>query len=151
MTTSEETGRDEAARLADDLTTYVPDDNNLNVIWERHESDKALRLVRAAGYSPNEFLDELELELNFSVSGFAKRFYESYVHQIHTSLCNKDDDLRKSVNAAIKAGTGSLIGALVVALSVPLAAAMLVSPIAAILLVKGIDAFCEMDDENTNS
>lgn len=150
MTTSKENERDEAVRLADELTAYVPDGDNLEVVWERAESDEALRLVRVAGYSPDEFLDDIELELNFNVSGFAKRFYESYIDQVHTSLCNKDSDLRKTIGNAIGAGTGSLITALAAALSVPVGAAMLFAPIAAILLVKGIDAFCEMDDGNAN-
>lgn len=146
MTTSEEIAQDEAVRLANKLKVYVPDSNKLEVVWERSESDEALRLVRVAGYSPNEFLDETELELNFNVSGFAKRFYQSYVYQVRTSLCNKDSDLRKTIGTAIGTGTGSLITALAVALSIPVGAAMLVAPIAAIILVKGIDAFCEMED-----
>lgn len=146
MPTSEEIAREEAVRLADELKVYVPEGDNLEVVWERSQSDESLRLVRVAGYSPNEFLDEIELQLNFNVSGFAKRFYQSYVHQVRSSLCNKDSDLRKTIGTAIGTGTGSLITALAPAFSVPLGAAMLVAPVAAILLVKGIDAFCEMGD-----
>jgi hypothetical protein len=144
MTINEEIAQNEAVRLADKLKVYVPDSDKLEVIWERSESDEALRLVRVAGYSPNEFLDEIDLELNFNVSGFAKRFYQSYVHQVRTSLCNKDSDLRKTIGIAIGTGTASLITELAAALTVPVGATMLVAPVAAILLVKGIDAFCEM-------
>jgi hypothetical protein len=145
MATNEEVGREEAVRLAEKLTKYVPEDDNLEIVWDQIESDDALRLVRVAGYSPNEFLNDVDSDLNFNVSGSAKRFYQSYARQVHTSVCNKDSDLRETINTAIGTGTGSLITALAVALSIPTGAVMLVAPIAAILIVKGIDAFCEMD------
>lgn len=146
MATNEEIAQNEAVRLANRLKVYVPDGDKLEVVWERSESDEALRLVLAAGYSPNEFLDEIDLQLNFNMSGFAERFYRSYVRQVRTSLCNKDSDLRKTIGIAIGNGTSSLITKLAEALSVPVGAAMLLAPVAAILLVKGIDAFCEMGD-----
>jgi len=146
MATKEEIAQNEAVRLAEKLKLYVPESDKLELIWERSESDEALRLVRAAGYSPNEFLDEIDLDLNFNVSGFAKRFYRCYVHQVRKSLCKKDSELRKAIKTAIGTGTASLITELATALSIPVAATVLVAPIAAILLVIGIDAFCEMGD-----
>jgi hypothetical protein len=145
MTTNQEMVLNEAIRLADKLTAYVPESDRLEVIWESSESKEALRLVQDAGYSPDEFLEDVNLKLNASVSDFSKRFYQSYIHQISTALCNKDSDLRQAVGTAIGAGTSSLITVMAAQLLIPSGAVVIVAPIAAILLVKGIDAFCEME------
>ena len=147
MTIGEELSKDEATRLANELKKHVAESDGLTPVWTWAESDEALQLVQKAGYSPEEFLDEVELGLNFNASDFSKRFYQSYARQISPDLCNKDNALRKSVSAAIGAGTTSLIGLMAEALLIPGGAVALVAPIAAILLVKGIDAFCDMDLE----
>lgn len=146
MTLNQDTERDEAIRLTDALKAYVPENNELEVVWDRSESDEALRLVKAAGFSPDEFLEEeVDLKLKMGESGFSKRFYKSYANQLSSTLCNKDSALRQAVGTAIGAGTSSLLAVLAEALLIPGGAVVLIAPIAAILLVKGIDAFCEME------
>jgi hypothetical protein len=48
------------------------------------------------------------------------------------------------------AGTTSLLTTLAAALTVPLGAAIVLAPVAALLLSKGIDAFCSMDTAATS-
>ena len=139
-----------AIRLTEALKGYVPLSGPYEPVWESTETADAIRLVDEAGYSPNEFLLEAPPDLNMSLSDFRlflNRYFESYSRQIRGSLCAKDSDLRKKVNTAIGTGTASLLLILATALAVPVAAITLLSPIAAILLIKGIDAFCEMDNE----
>lgn len=144
MNTNKEVNQNEALRITEELKKYVPESTNLITLWERSESKEALQLVQEAGYSPDEFLDEADLGLHFSNP---KGFYQAYVAQIRPDLCKQSSNLRKSVDAALGAGTTSLLAILAEALAIPGGAVMLIAPIAAVLLVKGIDTFCEMEVE----
>jgi hypothetical protein len=136
-----------ATSLTQQIAVRVPSSqDDLSQIWDA--GDDALRQLTAAGYSPAEFLPDDEAgQLNFTVHGadFARRFYRAYAHEVRKSLCRADGDLRVRVNTAISAGASSLLSTLAVTLAVPLAAIVFLAPIAAVLIIKGIDAFCTME------
>src|SRR6266568_1892086 len=130
----------QAVDLAQRLAQEVSDTSgDFTPIWDR--SDEALALVEKAGYSPHEFISDSDDSLGFGLGGpgFARRFFRAYAREVRASLCGQDGDLRSSVGVAISGGTASLLSVLANALAVPLAAVGLLAPIAAILLIKGVD------------
>lgn len=136
-----------AALLTETLAAEVPEAGaGLDAMWEA--SDEALQGLRASGYAPDEFLpDDVTAQLNFNVPGrdFALRFYRAYAREVRKAICGGDTKLRSSMDNAITAGAGAVLTALAGALAVPAAAVVLLAPIGAVLLIKGVDAFCTMD------
>jgi hypothetical protein len=133
-----------AGALATRLAGAFAEDDDLSSFWQRGE--EAIAGLAAAGYSPEEFIPEDEAgQLGFATSSkdFARRFYQSYASQVRKALCGQDE-LRTHVDSALTAGATSLLTWLAGLLAVPLGAVMLLAPIAAVLLIKGIDAFCQM-------
>jgi hypothetical protein len=138
---------DAAVELTQQLTAEVSEaDADLDQVWAA--SEDALRQLRAAGYSPDEFLpDDVSAQLNFNVPGgdLARRFYRAYAREVRKAVCGADEDLRGNINNALTAGAGALLTVLAGALAVPAAAVVLLAPIGAVLLIKGVDALCAME------
>jgi len=80
-----------------------------------------------------------------------KRFFIAYNRQIRTSICDPRSDLGTKVNTATEAGPAQCPYARVQRSRFRRPSIALLAPIAAILLVKGIDAFCTMDREQRAS
>ena len=135
---------EDAVKLTERLREAVIDDDSLDALWGQPATREAFDQVEEAGYNPNEFLAGGDEVLNMAIRDSVRRFFVAYTRQIRTSVCDPKSDLRASLGTAINAGTPALIMCLVTALAIPVAAVALIAPIAAILLAKGIDAFCTM-------
>jgi hypothetical protein len=135
-----------AIALTESLAAEYPESTPNTEIWQSTQAAESLDLLRDAGYDPDEFLEDAPPDMAMAPGLFLRRYFESYKRQIRGALCNENEELRKNINTAIGAGTGTLLTALAALLAVPLAAVALLAPIAAIILIKGIDAFCTMDD-----
>lgn len=138
---------DAAAKLTRQLTASVPvTDGDLDAVWSA--SEDALRQLQTAGYAPDEFLpDEVSDHMNFNLPGgdLARRFYRAYAREVRKAVCGGDEELRGKIDNALTAGAGALLTVLAGALAVPMAAVVLLAPIGAVLLIKGVDAFCAME------
>lgn len=111
--------------------------------------EKAIPIFEGAGYQ----LDELIPATAPAGIGFRKReartgkgFWEIYSQAVRKTLCAKKSKLR----VAIDSGTGSLVTFVMTTLTLPLAAAVIIAPIVAILMSIGVDAYCQWSDESTN-
>ena len=138
---------DEAVELTERLRATVIDDDSFDALWGQPAAREAFEQAQLAGFDPNEFLIDGDEMMNMAIKDAVKRFFAAYARQIRASICDPHSDVRTSISAAIGAGSGALLMCLSTALAIPTAAVSLVAPIAAILLVKGIDAFCTMDRE----
>jgi hypothetical protein len=104
------------------------------------------RDLKTAGFDLKEFLPRDESEaLDFAVPDWAARFFKSYVKIVRGAICDKGGDLHKQVASAMTSGVTSLLGVLAVGLAIPAGAVVILAPIAATLLVLGLDAFCTLD------
>lgn len=139
---------DEAITLTDRLRAAVSSDS-VDAFLDRPEASEAYAQAQRAGFDPSEFLIGGSETLNMAIANPVKRFFAAYVRQVHASICDPHGDLRSKVSTAIGGGTGSVLMCLGAALAVPAAAVVLLAPIAAVLLVIGIDAFCTMDHEQS--
>jgi hypothetical protein len=102
--------------------------------------------VAAAGYDLMEFLPDADPgTLHFNMPDFGRRFLNSYIGIVRAELCAKGSELETRVRNAITAGASSVISMLAAVLSVPTAAALVLAPIAALLLAYGLDVFCKME------
>lgn len=142
-----------AAQYTEQLLPLVPAvGTDLDTLWAA--SSGALAKLSEAGYSPEEFLpDDEAAQLNFTVPGAdrAQLFFRCYALEVRKSFCGADGELRKSVQTAMTTGTTTLLTTMAAALAVPLGAIIVLAPIAAVMLSKGIDALCSMDISTTSS
>jgi hypothetical protein len=105
--------------------------------------------VEREGYDLSEFLpDEDRADLNFSLPDFGRRFFNKYSEIVRSKLCQEGGELRAHVDKAITSGLGALLAVLASALLVPGAVIVLLAPIAALMLGYGVDAFCEMKEDD---
>jgi hypothetical protein len=58
-------------------------------------------------------------------------------------LCNQKEKLRATVEAGIGGGMAALVSALFAVLALPVVAAPVVIAMAAVLMVRGVDGFCQ--------
>ncbi|MFC7724919.1 hypothetical protein ACFQW6_07365 [Nocardioides sp. GCM10028917] len=138
---------DVAADLTRQLSAIVPvNDGDFDAVWLASEG--ALQRLQTDGYAPDEFLpDEVSDQMNFNLPGrdLALRFYRAYVREVRKAVCGGDQEFRSSIDNALTAGAGALLTVLAGGLAVPAAAVVLLAPIGAVLLVKGVDAFCALE------
>lgn len=142
-----------AVQYTEQILPLVPTDGtNLEAFWGA--SSEALVKLSEAGYSPQEFLpDDEAAQLNFSVPGAdrAQLFFRCYALEVRKSICGADGELREIVRTAMTTGTTTLLTTMAAALAVPLGAIIVLAPIAAVMLSKGIDALCSMDTSTSSS
>lgn len=142
---------DEAVALTERIRHAMVEDDSFDALWGQPATREAYEQVLQAGFDPDEFLIGGGEMLNMAIKDVVKRFFAAYARQIRASICDPHGELRAKVNAAIGTGSGALLVCLGTALAIPMVAVSLVAPIAAILLVKGIDAFCVMGREQPAS
>jgi hypothetical protein len=131
-----------AERLAADLVPHVPATGTLDAFWDQPQVDEALRLLEGAGFAPTEFSPDSG-DLNFAAGDAAAKFYKAFTRQVRARLCTADGDVRKKIGDALNAGVGALLPAMCAVLAIPLAAVVILAPIAAILVAVGLDGFCQ--------
>lgn len=129
----------QALRYVEELRALGGD---MDSLWDR--TDATIEQVAASFNIENFVPDELPT-LNFSgdFKGAGRAFYKSYLKVVRESLCVKSD-LRDAVQTALSGGVPAVLLTVASALAIPSGAILLIAPIAAILLVKGIDAFCDV-------
>lgn len=88
------------------------------------------------GSSADELLPEDVSRLAFAGLDRAQEFARKV-------LCNHKDNLRVPIEAGIAAGSPVLIATLFTVLALPVVALPVVVALAAVLMVRGLDGFCE--------
>lgn len=109
--------------------------------------DEAIKEVEAAS---GEAVDRLlpataERGLGFRRAKSGKNFWQVYREHILKEICNPRGKTYKMLKQSSVLTASAAVTAVVSALSLPLTAIPLAVPIAAMLLVKGLDAFCEVN------
>lgn len=136
----------EAAKYIDVLHAH---DGDVDALWV--STDASVKRV-AESYNLESFVPDGSPALQFSgdFKGVGRAFYRSYIGLVRESLCGAEGDLRATVKTALNGGVSATIVALGAILAIPSGALLLIAPIVAVLLVKGIDAFCEATGSNSD-
>jgi hypothetical protein len=124
----------EAATAADQLAERVRHEGE-TVAWTTLEAGLE-QYEHKTGASADELLPEDVPRLAFAGLDRAQEFASKV-------LCNHKDNLRVPIEAGIAAGSPALVAVLFGVLALPVVALPVVVAIAAVLLVRGLDGFCE--------
>ena len=131
-------------REAESLAAAIRQGGSFEPVYEAFS--KAIRQIEDTGISLDEVVQlngQYALGYNKYSTDSGRSFWKAYSEVIRSSLCQKSGELRSQIKTVITAGAGSTISSLMILLGLPIAAAPLLAPIAAILLTLGIDAFCQ--------
>jgi hypothetical protein len=124
----------EAATAADQLAERVRRDGDA-VAWATLETGLE-QYEQETGEPADVLLPEDAPYLAFAGLDRARE----YARKV---LCNRKDDLRVPIEAGIQAGSPVLVAVLFGVLTLPALALPVVVAIAAVLIVRGLDGFCE--------
>lgn len=136
----------EAENLAQEIRQKGGD---LSPAYESIEA--AIQSFEDLGYSAESLLPaDSEEGLGFALEEVrtGKGFWNIYGRVIRDALCQPDGDLSKLVKTGLSGSTASLVTTLMVSLALPAAAISFAAPIAAIIAVLGVDAFCEWSSQD---
>jgi hypothetical protein len=121
----------------EDVVRAILDTGTLDAAWDAIEAG-ITEYEQASDGTVAELLPPEAAPLGFALPGRARA--EELARKV---LCSQRDKLRPALEAAIAAGLPAVAPAIAAALAFPPAAAGIVAAFAAIIVTRGLDAFCE--------
>ena len=113
--------------------------------------EKAVRAFEEEGYPLDAIVPQgADAKLGFSLkTADGRTFFQVYSTLIRKSLCAPGGEFNKLIKSGINSSVGAVLTAIVTSLGIPLLALGVVIPIAVIIANTGLDAFCEINKEDT--
>ncbi len=138
-----------ASREAEALVNTIErQGGNLDPVYDALEV--SVRRFEEAGYPIESIVPGGdEAGLGFSLKKWTssgRDFYRAYKKAIKKDLCKPHGDLHKLAKAGLSGGTGAVVAVIFQSLALPPAALGFVVPFAAVIVSKGLDAFCSLED-----
>jgi hypothetical protein len=145
MTEVPQADLDAAAAEAEQLAQQIAASGSLTPVYRR--LDVAVEALEREGIEPADLLPadaEPGLGLSLRQSRDGRTLWQAIGSAGRDSLCDPKSDVRKQLGeGASAAGAGSVVGAVLTALGLPLVAIPVATAIAAVILAVGWKGFCD--------
>lgn len=113
------------------------------------ELEKAVQALEDEGYPIDAIIPQgADAALGFSLrAADGRTFFNIYSKLIRKSLCAPGGEFNKLIKSGLNSSVGAVLTVIVTSLGIPLVALGVVIPIAVIIASTGLDAFCEMTEQ----
>ena len=126
--------------------------NEIRTLGKAHglgELDKAVTEFKQAGYPIEAIIPEDQaagLGNLRTISG--REIWEVYKRKLRQGVCAEGGEFHKAIKSGVPVAVGSVLTTIVTALGLPMFALAIAVPIAALIVNTGLDAFCELTEED---